>query len=101
MGAITFTFKTQRAKRTFAAVDINVCYADKTDTHPSKVKVRFDEYLRHEMFEAVFSVRVRRHQNRVIANKRGTRPYCHCGLLTLFVERCVAGQAVTKPEIEC
>ena len=27
MGAITFTFKTQRAKRTFAAVDINVCYA--------------------------------------------------------------------------
>ena len=29
MGAITFTFKTQRAKRTFAAVDINVCYADK------------------------------------------------------------------------
>jgi hypothetical protein len=27
--AITFTFKTQRAKQTFGAVDINVCYADK------------------------------------------------------------------------
>jgi len=26
-----FTFKTQRAKRTFAAEDINVCYADKAD----------------------------------------------------------------------
>ena len=31
MGAITFTFKTQRAKRAFAAVDINVCYADEVD----------------------------------------------------------------------
>ena len=28
MRAIKFTFKTQRAKRTFAAVDPNVCYAD-------------------------------------------------------------------------
>ena len=31
MRAITFTFKTQRAKRTFGAVDINVCYADRAD----------------------------------------------------------------------
>ena len=30
---ITFIFKTQRAKWTFAAVDQNVCYADKTDIH--------------------------------------------------------------------
>jgi len=29
MRAITFTFKTQRAKWTFKAEDINVCYADK------------------------------------------------------------------------
>jgi hypothetical protein len=28
MRAITFTFKTQRAKRSFAAADQNVCYAD-------------------------------------------------------------------------
>jgi len=26
-----FKLKTQRAKRTFGAVDINVCYADKPD----------------------------------------------------------------------
>ena len=29
MRAITIKFKTQRAKRSFGAVDINVCYADK------------------------------------------------------------------------
>ena len=32
MRAITFTFKIRRAKQTFAAVDINVCYADKPET---------------------------------------------------------------------
>ena len=29
MRAITFTFKTQRAKWTFEPEDINICYADK------------------------------------------------------------------------
>jgi hypothetical protein len=31
MRAITIKFKTQRAKRSFGAVDINVCYADEVD----------------------------------------------------------------------
>ena len=47
MRAIKFTFKTQRAKRTFAAVDINVCYADQADVQLSNLNdcFRAQRYL--------------------------------------------------------
>ena len=40
MRAITIKFKIRRAKRTFGAVDINVCYADKAGICCTKSDVR-------------------------------------------------------------
>ena len=67
--AITFKIKTQRAKRTFAAVDINVCYADKPETR---------DFLANGYFsKATFAVEI-------IKVRFGVK-YSTTGLITLVI----------------